>query len=285
MLRCWVETENGQKLELTQNSEYDVINIEGLNPVGATINTYKIGVSDGEHYNSSYVNMRNIVLYIVPKNKSNDIETNRLALYKYFRPKHKIRLYFQHDSRDVFIDGYVETVEISLYSQLEQFQISVICPQPYFLDVSTAQGDFSQIENLFEFPFAIEEEGIEFSRFGQIDDIYINNDGEVETGLIISLYAFGSASGIELYLNDTQYFKLGDLSLETGDILTINTNKGEKSVTLLRNGTEINCINYVSKGSTWFTLDIGENKISKIIGSGMESVNIDVSYYIKYIGV
>lgn len=285
MLRCWVETENGQKLELTQNSEYDVINIEGLNPVGATINTYKIGVSDGEHYNSSYVNMRNIVLYIVPKNRDNSIETNRLALYKYFRPKHKIRLYLKHDSRNVFIDGYVETVEISLYSQLEQFQISVICPQPYFLDVSTAQGDFTQIENLFEFPFAIEEEGIEFSRFVQIDDIYIVNSGEVETGIIISIYAFGSVSGIELYLNDTQYFKLGDLSLETGDILTINTTKGEKSVTLLRNGVEINCINYVAKGSTWFALDIGENKLSKIIQSGMENVNIDVGYYIKYIGV
>jgi hypothetical protein len=280
-----VETENGQKLELTQNSEYDVINIEGLNPVGATINTHKIGVSDGEHYNSSYVNMRNIVLYIVPRYRSNDIETNRLFLYRYFRPKHKVRLYFKHDSRDVFIDGYVETVEISLYSQLEQFQISVICPQPYFLDISTAQGNFTQIENLFEFPFLIEQEGIEFSRFGQIDDIYIINNGEVETGVIISLYAFGSVSGIELYLNDTQYFKLGDLSLEIGDTLTINTNKGEKSVTLLRNGVKINCINYVSKGSTWFTLDIGENKISKIIGSGMESVNIDINYYIKYIGV
>ena len=72
--------------------------------------------------------MRNIVLYIVPKNRANNIETNRLVLYKYFRPKHKIRLYFQHNSRDVFIDGYVETVEIALYSQLEQFQISVICP-------------------------------------------------------------------------------------------------------------------------------------------------------------
>lgn len=285
MLRCWIETENNQKLELTQNSEYDVINIEGLNPVGATINTHKIGVSDGEHYNSSYVNMRNIVLYIVPRYRSNDIETNRLFLYRYFRPKHKVRLYFKHDSRDVFIDGYVETVEISLYSQLEQFQISVICPQPYFLDISTAQGNFTQIENLFEFPFLIEQEGIEFSRFGQIDDIYIINNGEVETGVIISLYAFGSVSGIELYLNDTQYFKLGDLSLEIGDTLTINTNKGEKSVTLLRNGVKINCINYVSKGSTWFTLDIGENKISKIIGSGMESVNIDINYYIKYIGV
>lgn len=285
MLRCWAETETGSKLELTQNSEYDVINIEGLNPVSATINTYKIGVSDGEHYNSSYVNMRNIVLYIVPKNKANDIETNRLALYKYFRPKHKIRLYFQHDSRDIFIDGYVETFETSLFSQLQQFQISVICPQPYFLDISTAQGDFTQIENLFEFPFAIEEDGIEFSRFGQIDDIYIDNDGEVETGVIIKLYAFGYVSNIELYLNDTQYFKLGDLSLETGDILTINTNAGEKSVMLLRNGVEINCINYVAKGSTWFTLETGENKISKIIGSGMESVNIDVGYYIKYIGV
>lgn len=285
MLRCWVETDNGQKLELTQNSEYEVINIEGLNPVGATINTYKIGVSDGEHYNSSYVNMRNIVFYIVPRYHSNDIETNRLFLYRYFRPKHKVRLYFQHDSRDVFIDGYVETFETSLFSQLQQFQISVICPQPYFLDISTAQGDFTQIENFFEFPFAIEKEGIEFSRFGQIDDIYITNNGEVETGVIIKLYAFGSVNGIELYLNDTQYFKLGDLSLETGDILTINTNKGEKSVMLLRNGVEINCINYVAKGSTWFTLEIGENKISKIIQSGMESINIDVGYYIKYIGV
>jgi hypothetical protein len=287
MLRCWVETENGSTLELTQNSEYDVINIEGLNPVGATINTYKIGVSDGEHYNSSYINMRNIVLYIVPKVKANSIETNRLALYKYFRPKHKVRLYFQHDSRDVFIDGYVETVEIDLYTQLEQFQISIICPQPYFKAMAGSTVSFSQLENLFEFPFAIAEDGVEFSKFGQISELKCINDGEVETGLIITIKAKGLAYGIGISLDNNTNFRLvEDLQLNSGDTLIINTNRGEKSVTKIdSDGNTSNCINYVDINSVWLTLDIGEHAISKSVYLGYENIDIEVEFYNLYIGI
>ena len=287
MLRCWIETENNQKLELTQNSEYDVINIEGLNPVGATINTYKIGISDGEHYNSSYVNMRNIVLYIVPKNRANNIETNRLVLYKYFRPKHKIRLYFQHNSRDVFIDGYVETVEIALYSQLEQFQISVICPQPFFKQVSRTIVSFNQLESLFEFPFSIAQEGIEFSRFGQISEMKCNNNGEVETGLIITIKATGLAYGIGISLDRNSNFRLvEDLELNSGDTLVINTNKGEKSVTKIdSDGNISNCINYVDTNSVWLTLETGQHDISKVINFGYEHLVIEVEFYNLYIGL
>ena len=287
MLRCWVETENGQKLELTQNSEYDVINIEGLNPVGATINTYKVGASDGGHYNSSYVNMRNIVLYILPKDYANDIETNRLSLYQYFRPKHKVRLYFQHDSRNVFIDGYVETFEVSLYNQLEQFQISVICPQPYFRAKSSKVINFNQIERLFEFPFTIEEIGIEFSNFEEINELECYNDGEIETGVRITITATGQAYGITISIDGNNNLKLtNELELNSGDVLVINTNRGEKSVIKTDSlGNVINCINYVDTSSKWLTLDVGSHKISKRISLGMENLNFKLEFNPLYIGL
>lgn len=287
MLKCWIGTENGQKLELTENSEYDVINIEGLNPVSATINTYKIGVSDGEHYNSGYTNMRNIVIYIVPRVRANDIETNRLFLYKYFRPTSKIRLHFENSSRNVYIDGYVETFETSLYTMLQQFQISVICPQPWFISEKNTLISFQQLEKLFEYPFAIEENSIELSKFNEITEIECQNNGEIETGLIISIYATGLAYGIALTVDDIKIFKLiDDLELNTGDILTINTNDGEKTVfKTTSDGKIYNCINYVDISSTWLKLDVGMHKLSKRVDFGMENIYLEVKYHNKFIGM
>lgn len=287
MLRCWVETESGQKLELTQNSEYYVINIEGLNPTTATINTNKIGVSDGEHYNCSYVNARNIVLYIVPKYNTNTIEANRLFLYQYFRPKHKVRLYFKHSYRDVYIDGYVETFEVSLYSQRQQFQVSILCPQPYFKSISQTTVSFDQIESLFEFPFAIEQQGIEFSRFGQISETNCTNDGEVETGLIVTIKATGLAYGISISLDGNTNFRLvDDLELNAGDTLTINTNRGEKSVTKEDSyGNISNCINYVDINSVWLTLDVGTHEVSKVVKLGYEHLLVTIEYYNLFVGL
>lgn len=287
MLRVWVQPDSGLKYELTQNSEYDVINIEGLNPVGATINTYKIGASDGEHYNSSYVNTRNIVLYIVPKNNNATLEHNRLEMYSYFQPKKKVRLYFQHDSRDVFIDGYVETVEISLYSEQQQFQISIICPQPYFKSTEKTELVFSQTTDTFEFPFAIDTEGVEFSTFAGISAMKCSNVGDVDTGLIITITATDIAYGFTVSIDGTTNFTLNTgLQLNSGDTLTINTNRGEKSVTKVdSNGNVTNCINYVTAESQWLTLTSGSHEISKSVYLGYENATFSVEFYNLYIGL
>ena len=64
---------------------------------------------DGGKYNSGQLEMRNLVLTvkIYP-----EIETNRINLYKYFPSKKIVRIYYQNETRDVYIDGMVETVEI-----------------------------------------------------------------------------------------------------------------------------------------------------------------------------
>ena len=129
-MQITVENHIGQQLILDKN--FPVINAEGLTPSSATINTFGAGIADGTFYNSSYVNSRNIVLTIVPEGNA---EKARLTLYRYFKPKYKVRLYFKTAFRNVYIDGYIETFEGALYSQKQAFQISIICPQPFFIDI------------------------------------------------------------------------------------------------------------------------------------------------------
>ena len=138
-MKIVVKNHIGQSVELDPFN-YPVVSVDGLTPTGATINTSNVATVDGTFFNSSYVNQRNIVLTITPNVEA---ERARLFLYQYFKPKYPVTLYFKTRTRDVYIEGYVETFEGSLYDQKQSFQISVICPQPFFNDVKESVTELS----------------------------------------------------------------------------------------------------------------------------------------------
>jgi hypothetical protein len=122
-------------------AETDILqirNIEGLEPVDASINVSPLGSVDGESYTGSNVLSRNIVLTIRP-NPDWDIwspEALRKLLYQYFMPKSQIQLVFESDDMDpVEIFGYVESVNPNHFSSDPEFIVSIICPDPYFIAV------------------------------------------------------------------------------------------------------------------------------------------------------
>jgi hypothetical protein len=47
--------------------------------------------------------------------------------------------------------------------------------------------------------------------------------------------------------------------MQEGDLITINTKKKEKSVTLLRDGVTTNLIGSLASGSSWLQLEPGDN--------------------------
>jgi hypothetical protein len=118
-----VKNEYGDVLTLTGNPDYDVLSVSGLNPAPAEINTTPVSGIDGTRYNSARVEQRNIVIRL---NINGDIEDRRIELYKYFRVKHTIRIYYKNEHVDVYIDGYVETFENDFFTILQQPQISII---------------------------------------------------------------------------------------------------------------------------------------------------------------
>lgn len=282
MFNLSVRNAKGEILDLTNDRRYDLYNIDGLNPTPATLNFSQLANYDGSIYNSGQLGNRNIVLYI---KIHNDAESNRINLYKYFQLKKMIRIFYENNTRSVYIDGYVETFETEYFSMNEVVQISIICPNPYWKADEETQIDFSNTIDLFEFPFSIPEEGIEFSRIEYITTAYINN-GEIESGMTIEFRANTSQILNPKFINRTtqEYFAL-NFDMNAGDIIRVNTRRGEKSVMLIRDGVETNIINDMQTGSKWVHLAPGLNELSYECDEGQANLTVYVYATKCYEGV
>ena len=285
MFKCRIENTKKDILTLTQNeSNFQVLSVQGLNPPSAQVNTSKIAGLDGARFNSSSLNVRNIVITI--KLRGN-IEKNRIKLYSFFRSKEWCKFYYSNDSRNVYIEGYVENVECDLFTNNEIMQISILCPNPYFKNAEMIIDDISKTLAAFEFPFAIDESGVEISSINNSKITNIINKSESESGLIIEIDIFDSVNKIQL--NDIITGDLFILNYEflQNDKVVIDTNKGNKSIKLIRNGKTINLFAAMSNDSTFFQLNIGDNFFSYLVDDGAndDDVHILFKHYTLYGGV
>lgn len=277
-----VENDRGNTLSLTDNTNYNVYKIDGLTPPQATINSSVNTTTDGSTINSVRLENRNIVIYMAI---NGNVEANRISLYKYFPVKKNIKLYFTNGTRDVYIEGAVELIECDLFSNKELAQISIICPKPYFKNVQDLITMFSDVSSLFEFPFSISKAGIEISAITTNQRRSIVNVGDIECGAVIKLFATGTVVNPVIYdVLKRTYLKL-NFSMLAGDTLVINTNVGEKSIELIRDGVTYNALGYMMPDSTWFILESGDNVFTYDADSGNSNLQITFTTSILYSGV
>lgn len=276
------ENHRGEVINLSTNPNYILYKVEGLQPPSVNVNVADNATSDGSTFNSARANSRNIVIYVAIKGI---VEESRINLYKYFPLKKKIKLYYKNDTRDVYIEGYVELIECDLFSASQVAQISIICPQPYFKGVNELVSYFSDISSLLQFPFSIASSGIEFSAITTNIRKSIINTGDIESGIIIRLYAIGSVVNPIVYdVFDRTYIKLNYTMLADDEII-INTYKGEKSITLVRNGISSNVMGYMAADSTWLTLQSGDNVFTYDAESGNSNLQLTFTTSVLYGGV
>ena len=282
MFELKVKNNRDEILNLTTSKKYTVYKIDGLQPPAVTVNTSKKSTSDGSTINNVSVESRNIVIYMTI---NGDIEKNRINLYKYFPLKQTITLYFKNDSRDVEIDGTVEIIECDLFASKQVAQISLICPQPYFKDVDNLISYFSDVSNLFEFPFSTSKNGIEFSCISTNIRKSIVNTGDVESGVLIRLYAIGTVVKPIIYDVFNRTHIALNYTMEANDEIVINTNIGEKSIILIRNGISYNAMGYMTPDSKWLTLAQGDNVFTYDTESGSSNLQISFTTSVLYGGV
>jgi hypothetical protein len=267
---------------LTSNPNYTLYKIEGLEPPQASVNTSANATSDGSTVNSIKVPQRNLVLYMTIEG---DVETNRINLYKYFPYKRNIELYYKNNTRNVFIEGYVESINVGHFDEKQIAQISIICPQPYFKAIDDVVNYFSEVSKLFEFPFSISKSGVEFSAISTNIRKSIINAGEVESGAIIELNAIGTVVNPVIYdVFKRTHLRL-NFTMEINDKITINTYQGKKSITLTRDGVTTNAMGYMTPDSTWLTLDVGDNVYAYESDSGNANLQITFTTSALYGGV
>ena len=273
------ENHRGEQLQLVPNPNY-YVEIDGITGATAVINTSVTGNSVGSSFNSSRTEERDIPITIMPRG---NVEVNRIRLYRFFQSGKLIRLYLKNNSRDVYIEGYVKQApEGSLFTDKETMAIALVCPMPYWKSKTSVITDISDVLSRFTFPFTIEDP-IPFSELEKGTEKTVVNNGDVESGVIIELQADGSVSDIAIYDEYGGSFKI-NFPMIAGDLITVNTYKGEKSIKLLRDGVVSNLFKYVGDSPTWFNLDPGDN-VFIVSATGSEFLQVRYINYNLYEGV
>jgi hypothetical protein len=247
-------------------------NIDGLDPVKATINTSQYGSIAGADYVGGSVPPRNIVVTLHPNPDWKDWthESLRRLLYAYFMPDRPIRLeFFSDDVVPVMIEGHVEGIETNIFSRDPELIISIICPDPYFTALSPVVLTGNTIR-----PGGTEEE--------------ILYNGNIETGIRLKVDAvtapnpsyitvkIGDVAASNLTVSATvDDFKYLDLS-------SVQMQKHVQNVSLT-DGSITSLLSYVQAGFVWPTLQPDENFFSVITDAGVQEW--ELTYYERFGGL
>lgn len=299
-IRNYLNKEITLELARPEKSGLIVKSVEGLGPAKANINVTDISTSDGGIFNSSRLDKRNIVMNLgFLQSATESIEDIRQKTYMYFPIKKKVHLTVVTDNHTSETDGYVESNEPDIFSQNEGCSISIICPDPFFYSKDDNATSFSGVEPSFHFPFANDsttepllEMGVLQNRTEQL----IIYDGNSEIGMTINIHAMGAASNITILnvltgdkmIINTDRLKtiMGtETAIIEGDTITITTTRGDKSITLLRDGVTTNILNCLDRGSKWFTLTKGDNIFSYDAETGATNLQFYIVNKVAYDGV
>lgn len=274
----------GDQLTFGLNTPFTITEIQGLNPPSATINTSQVALMDGAMFNSSKANMRQLQVAFAIEY---DAAKNRQEVFKVLKSKQYVKMTYIGQYRQVFIEGYIQSIDITYFEMKQIVTCSILCPSPYFKEAQEIVNQLQSIVAGFKFPFAsTEEPQLVFSYISNELGITIPNDGDIECGMIIELYAREAISNPTIYNYITREFIGLNIDMQQADLITIDTRQGQKSATLLRNGIETNIFNNVIQGSTWLQLEANGSTFVYEVDTGSASgLNVTFKHNNLYEGV
>jgi hypothetical protein len=248
-----------------------IADITGLDPVPNTINSVEGPFIQGALYNSVRTGKRNIVITSLLQ-PSDTIEEARHKLYAVFPPRREVSLVIGTDTRDWYITGYVEAINVGIFSRQEAASVSILCMNPFFNSGANTTVVLGEGTGGFTFPFSNESLTDPLISFGDYvaDASELVYNGDVEVGVLFRLIMSGSPTFITLKnqtrnetitIDTDKFTAFVGTPIQSGDIISISTVPGNKFARLVRNGTVKNILNCVSI-SQWIKLQNGSNIIT-----------------------
>ena len=242
-------------------SGFAVQNVTGLGPVKAKVNMSDYATIPGAKCTGTRQSTRSISFKLVFFDTTVDVEELRHRSYLYFPIGEMIEIEIETDFRKVRVNGLVESNQPSIWGRdLEGCDITVLCESPYLESPDVVVYEIAEVASAFHFPFTSKESPKELL-FGHPyigDNIIIHNTGDVDSGCIFEIIALKDISNPMIKnISDDTFFELL-INMDAGDVVTINTNIGKKSVSLKRGSKTMNIINYIKEGSTWFVIKRGD---------------------------
>ena len=263
--------------------------IDGIYAFTGEVKTSPYSQTNGDRYKNTRATKRNIV---VTGKIFDDFWNNRQLMYRVFRLGSIGRFcYMEPDRSNRFADYYVESVDIDQDPFRGQYQISLICPDPFFyageaeyIDLASWLSDFT-----FEHDFLEEGEELGHRETSMIKEID-NLNGVDGIGMKITLTASGNVTNPYVYLYETgERITIGTqanpYTLTSSKRVEIETTTGKKNIMQFANNVQTRINEYLDPDSSFFQLQAGKNTIGYNAASGANFMNVHIEYKMRYLGV
>jgi hypothetical protein len=277
LIRVEVRTRQGTLLTLPLDdtaSGLFIEEIEGLDPVKATLVSSSFANVDGEQHHSSRREARDLKLKVGLEEDyvTNSIRSLRNRLYSFLMPKSDVFLRFVHDdgfSADIV--GTVEDFDTPIFTKEPRADISIRCFNPDFVVPVPVKEDLVTVDG------SEENEGW----------TEINYDGTVSTGFVVELTLNRVEQALSIYNRSPGgILRQLDFSapLAVGDKLRISTVAGSKGATLLRETVLTSVLYGVTAQSAWLEFEQGVNEF-RVYATGTPAIPYTLEYLTRYGGL
>lgn len=279
----------GEPLSLTDNEYFYLTNVDGMTAANTDISLNIIGGVDGDEINNIQAQPRGMIFDFRIKPNVN-VEAAKRAVLQVVKLKQKCTINWTQNDRTLQIQGVVDAVDMPRFNNAVTMQISIHCEQPFWEDINQIINEINEAEplhyftdvpgDMLYFPVA----GIPFGEFDTSRTRTFINAGDVAIGMQIEVLAYYTVTNPIIYDQNGNFFGVGygskSLVMSPGDVLTINTVKGQKSVTL--NG--VNMLDKVKPQSTWLQLEAGSNEFSiNSDDAATDNMTFTLNYVQRYI--
>ena len=267
-----------------------VINtIDGIYEFVGEVMTSPYSQTSGDRYKTTRAPKRNIVVEGIIYN---NFYENRQLMYRVFRLGSVGRFCYSENGRDNrYADYYVESIDIDQDAYRGAYQISLICPDPFFYAATPKNIDLAAWISDFEFIHEFDENGEELGHreTSMIQEVE-NLNGVDGIGLKITFTATGNVTNPYIYLYETgEQIKIGTTAnpytLTSTKKVEVETTTGKKNIVQVENNVETRINEYLDPDSVFFQLRAGINTIGYNAASGAANLNVHIEYKMRYLGV
>lgn len=274
-----------RRITIAKDSVYrlPVGGISGIESADLEAVLTEYAAMDGGYLEAVKIPPRTISLSFVINDRSRTEELRR-ELISFFSPKKEGTLTIERGGVKRKIGFYLSERpnfrQDNIISDRLRVDLSLICPDPYFEDVNPTTVNFMHPLPLLTFPFnSVAGVGITAGILVVTDTATLVNDGDVPVGIICDITANGGTVTNPQITMNGQYVRVIK-TMEIGDKLSIDTNKGKKNIYFNGESQFI-----FDRTSVFFELPVGENKIVISADAGVKDAKASFSYSFKYLGV
>lgn len=277
----------GDSIEFSKNSNIRITAIDGLSANNIDLSEATVTNQVGSSITGASIQSKTMTIdgryFYTP--------AIRKRLLAVILPGVGARLRYQNtvENVDVYWEGQpTATPDISTGPVWQSFQFSLKLPYPYPRTTEEANKSFSYLQSGFRFPRAYSSKTPWQISTRILEPLQtITNRGDIPAGFTVTFKALtDGVKGPKLLNVDTrENIAFTQLTLNSGDVLTVNTMINAREVLLTTSDGTKNAFEYMDYDSTFFLLARGANTLRYSAQEKEVSLEVTLSFEESLAGV